>query len=99
MEKEEHEVYRGEIPDEGKDIDPHNVDVKMSTADDDAIKGLDEIKKRLKEMEEETTILREMQAKVEKEMGAVQGLFLFSCDFFYSVFNLKSCSKVSSYNE
>lgn len=41
---------------------------------------LDEMKKRLKEMEEEAAALREMQAKVEKEMGAVQGeipLFLF----------------------
>ena len=31
------------------------------------------MKKRLKEMEEEAGALREMQAKVEKEMGAVQG--------------------------
>ena len=31
------------------------------------------MKKRLKEMEEEAAALREMQAKVEKEMGAVQG--------------------------
>lgn len=37
---------------------------------------LDEMKKRLKEMEEEAAALREMQAKVEKEMGAVQGRFL-----------------------
>lgn len=37
------------------------------------------MKKRLKEMEEEAAALREMQAKVEKEMGAVQGLlFLFN---------------------
>ncbi|KAK7844416.1 polyadenylate-binding protein 3 [Quercus suber] len=35
-------------------------------------RNLDEMKKRLKEMEEEATTLREMQAKVEKEMGAVQ---------------------------
>lgn len=35
------------------------------------------MKKRLKEMEEEAAALREMQAKVEKEMGAVQGPFLF----------------------
>lgn len=41
---------------------------------------LDEMKKRLKEMEEEAAALREMQAKVEKEMGAVQGFDLF---FFY----------------
>lgn len=34
------------------------------------------MKKRLKEMEDEAAALREMQAKVEKEMGSVQGLFL-----------------------
>ena len=34
------------------------------------------MKKRLKEIEEEAGALRDMQAKVEKEMGAVQGLFL-----------------------
>jgi polyadenylate-binding protein 2 len=31
------------------------------------------MKKRLKEMEEEAAALRDMQAKVEKEMSAVQG--------------------------
>lgn len=31
------------------------------------------MKKRLKEMEDEAAALREMQAKVEREMGAVQG--------------------------
>nr|XP_027079309.1 polyadenylate-binding protein 2-like [Coffea arabica] len=75
MEEEEHEVYGGEIPDEGEmegDLDPNSGDVDMSTADDDAVKELDEMKKRLKEMEEEAAALREMQAKVEKEMGAVQ---------------------------
>ncbi|CAM8992088.1 unnamed protein product [Rhodiola kirilowii] len=65
MEEEEHEVYGGEIP----DVDPQNGDVDMSGVDDDAVKELDEMKKRLKEMEEEAAALREMQAKVEKEMG------------------------------
>lgn len=32
------------------------------------------MKKRLKEMEEEAAALRDMQAKVEKEMGGSQGL-------------------------
>lgn len=41
------------------------------------------MKKRLKEMEEEAAALREMQAKVEKEMGAVQGFF-----FSFSSYNL-----------
>ncbi|KAG5241835.1 polyadenylate-binding protein [Salix suchowensis] len=72
MEDEEHEVYGGEIPDVEGDMDPHNADVDMSAADDDAVKELNEMKKRLKEMEEEAAALREIQAKVEKEMGAVQ---------------------------
>ncbi|KAB5556482.1 hypothetical protein DKX38_007391 [Salix brachista] len=72
MEEEEHEVYGGEIPDVEGDMDPHSADIDMSAADDDAVKELDEMKKRLKEMEEEAAALREMQAKVEKEMGAVQ---------------------------
>ncbi|KAI7738005.1 hypothetical protein M8C21_011345 [Ambrosia artemisiifolia] len=68
MEEEEHEVYGGDIPDVEADVD-------MPTAPDDdsaAVKDLDEMKRRLKEMEEEAAALREMQAKVEKEMGAVQ---------------------------
>lgn len=57
------------------------------------------MKKRLKEMEDEAAALREMQAKVEKEMGAVQGpllpslfrnlchnRFSFLSLFFFSLF-------------
>ncbi|CAN4126725.1 unnamed protein product [Withania somnifera] len=71
MDEEEHEVYGGEIPIEG-DMEPPAADVEMFTPDDDAVKELDEMKKRLKEMEDEAAALREMQAKVEKEMGPVQ---------------------------
>ncbi|XP_022642690.1 phospho-2-dehydro-3-deoxyheptonate aldolase 2, chloroplastic isoform X2 [Vigna radiata var. radiata] len=45
-------------------------DVDMHAAD--ANEELDDTKKRLKEMEDEAAALREMQAKVEKEMGSVQ---------------------------
>ncbi|CAL5434352.1 unnamed protein product [Camellia sinensis] len=47
-------------------------DVDMPGAEDGAVMELDSMKKRLKEMEDEAAALREMQAKVEKEMGAVQ---------------------------
>ncbi|KAL7001892.1 Polyadenylate-binding protein 3 [Sarracenia purpurea var. burkii] len=47
-------------------------DVDMAGADDGSVMELDDMKKRLKEMEDEAAALREMQAKVEKEMGAVQ---------------------------
>lgn len=37
------------------------------------------MKKRLKEMEEEAAALRDMQAKVEKEMGGSQGSNSLTC--------------------
>ncbi|XP_076882027.1 polyadenylate-binding protein 2-like [Bidens hawaiensis] len=67
MEEEEHEVYGGDIPETEMEGD---VEMATAAADDDAVKELDEMKKRLKEMEEEAAALREMQAKVEKEMGS-----------------------------
>ncbi|XP_055807315.1 polyadenylate-binding protein 2-like isoform X3 [Solanum dulcamara] len=45
-------------------------DVEMAAGESGA--ELDDMKKRLKEMEDEAVALREMQAKVEKEMGSVQ---------------------------
>ncbi|KAH7866235.1 hypothetical protein Vadar_017498 [Vaccinium darrowii] len=47
-------------------------DANMAGGDDGAAMELDDMKKRLKEMEDEAVALREMQAKVEKEMGSVQ---------------------------
>ncbi|WRX16315.1 hypothetical protein QQP08_008802 [Theobroma cacao] len=46
-------------------------DVNMAAAESTET-DLDDMKRRLKEMEEEAAALREMQAKVEKEMGSVQ---------------------------
>ncbi|KAE8681446.1 Polyadenylate-binding protein 2 [Hibiscus syriacus] len=82
-EEQEHEVYGGEIPDEEGEMD---ADIDMSAASEgyegndqelkqnpnSNSKDLEEMKKRLKEIEEEAGDLREMQAKVEKEMGAAQ---------------------------
>ncbi|KAK7328129.1 hypothetical protein VNO77_22225 [Canavalia gladiata] len=48
-----------------------NDDVDMQAAETNEAE-LDDMKKRLKEMEDEAAALREMQAKVEKEMGSVQ---------------------------
>ncbi|CAH2073260.1 unnamed protein product [Thlaspi arvense] len=72
MEEEEHEVYGGEIPEVGE-MDVPDPDIDMTAGGDDgAVKDLDEVKRRLKEMDEEAAALREMQAKVEKEMGIAQ---------------------------
>ncbi|OIW10444.1 hypothetical protein TanjilG_00382 [Lupinus angustifolius] len=54
------------------DENMENDDVDM-VGEDNTVVELDEMKKRLKEMEDEAAALREMQAKVEKEMGSVQG--------------------------
>ncbi|KAJ9553302.1 hypothetical protein OSB04_017347 [Centaurea solstitialis] len=71
--EQEHEVYGGDIPDEGE----MDADVEMSRNETEGdennnSKDLEDMKKRLKEIEEEAGALREMQAKVEKEMGSVQ---------------------------
>ncbi|KAG6433010.1 hypothetical protein SASPL_104613 [Salvia splendens] len=47
-------------------------DVEMAAVEEGAVVELDDMKKRLKEMEDEAAALREMQAKVEQEIGAVQ---------------------------
>ncbi|XP_042391863.1 polyadenylate-binding protein 2-like [Zingiber officinale] len=70
MDDDEREVYGSEIPDE-VDMD---ADVDMSRYEEGAAKSqeMEEMRRRLKEIEEEAAALREMHAKVEKEMGAVQ---------------------------
>ncbi|KAB1670189.1 hypothetical protein ERO13_D12G198400v2 [Gossypium hirsutum] len=81
-EEQEHEVYGGEIPDEEGEMD---AEFDMTAGAEDyqgndqglqqdpsSSKDLEDMKKRLREIEEEAGALREMQAKVEKEMGAVQ---------------------------
>ncbi|PSS26199.1 Polyadenylate-binding protein [Actinidia chinensis var. chinensis] len=47
-------------------------DIDMAGADDGAVMEFDDMKKRLKVMEDEAAALIEMQAKVEKEMGSTQ---------------------------
>ncbi|XP_019200579.1 PREDICTED: polyadenylate-binding protein 2 isoform X2 [Ipomoea nil] len=72
--EQEEDVYGGEFPEEG-DMD---ADVDMAALaeaeaqEDPNAKDLENMKKRLKEIEEEAGALREMQAKVEKEMTGVQ---------------------------
>ncbi|EPS71398.1 hypothetical protein M569_03365 [Genlisea aurea] len=48
-------------------------DVDMTAVEGGATDDLDDMKRRLKEMEDEAAALREMQAKVEEEMGGSQG--------------------------
>ncbi|KAL5211959.1 hypothetical protein ABZP36_022806 [Zizania latifolia] len=67
MDEEEHEVYGQEIPVDG-DMDGADVDMTSGGEDTAKLQELDEMKRRLKEMEEEAAALRDMQAKVAKEM-------------------------------
>eukprot|EP00271_Cylindrocystis_brebissonii_P016169 TRINITY_DN39427_c0_g1_i1.p1 TRINITY_DN39427_c0_g1~~TRINITY_DN39427_c0_g1_i1.p1 ORF type:complete len:262 (-),score=49.05 TRINITY_DN39427_c0_g1_i1:468-1142(-) len=76
--EDEHEQYGGEIPEGGEeaeaDLDGVGEEAQDGGkedvgADDPTSKELDEMKKRLKEMEEEAAALREMQARVEREMS------------------------------
>eukprot|EP00850_Spirogloea_muscicola_P014859 SM000109S14173 [mRNA] locus=s109:410873:412861:- [translate_table: standard] len=73
--EDEHEVYGGEIPEVEGDLDGEDGQAEDgakaddAAGDDAASKELEEMKKRLKEMEDEAAALREMQAKVEKEMS------------------------------
>ncbi|KAK4480643.1 hypothetical protein RD792_013721 [Penstemon davidsonii] len=80
MEHQQHDqdddVYGGDVPEEAymeSDFDP-SVDAEAAET---KAKELENMKKRLQEIEEEAGALREMQAKVEKEMGSGQGYFTF----------------------
>lgn len=56
------------------------------------------MKRRLKEMDEEADALREMQAKVEKEMGSVQGFSFLSLIFrFLRIFLVECASFLSPF--
>ncbi|CAN7030440.1 unnamed protein product, partial [Brassica oleracea var. botrytis] len=86
--EQEHEVYGGDIPEEeegemetdeyeeyvGEEGAAAGGDEKLKPGS--ASRDLEDMKKRIKEIEEEAGALREMQAKAEKDMGAGQGLCL-----------------------
>ncbi|CAO2827955.1 unnamed protein product [Amaranthus hypochondriacus] len=64
MDEEQYEV--------NGDMGRHNPDVNISSADADVYKDLDELKKRIKEIEETAAALREICGKVEKKLEAYQ---------------------------
>ncbi|KAI3471000.1 hypothetical protein Pfo_027663 [Paulownia fortunei] len=73
--EQEDDVYGGEVPEEAymeSDFDLSADAEAAAAAADSKTKELENMKKRLQEIEEEAGALREMQAKVEKEMGANQ---------------------------
>ncbi|KAK4433549.1 Polyadenylate-binding protein 1 [Sesamum alatum] len=70
--EQDDDVYGGDVPEEAymeSDFDPS---ADPEGAGDSKAKELESMKKRLQEIEEEAGALREMQAKVEKEMGGTQ---------------------------
>ncbi|CAA7021467.1 unnamed protein product [Microthlaspi erraticum] len=81
--EQEHEVYGGEIPEEEEgemdteEYEEHGGEEGAAVGDEKLEPGsgsrdLEDMKKRIKEIEEEAGALREMQAKAEKDMGAGQ---------------------------
>ncbi|CAA0409023.1 unnamed protein product [Arabidopsis thaliana] len=81
--EQEHEVYGGEIPEEEEgemdteEYEEHGGEEGAAAGDEELEPGsssrdLEDMKKRIKEIEEEAGALREMQAKAEKDMGASQ---------------------------
>ncbi|ESQ43466.1 hypothetical protein EUTSA_v10014588mg [Eutrema salsugineum] len=81
--EQEHEVYGGEIPEEEEgemdteEYEEHGGEEGAAAGDEELEPGsssrdLEDMKKRIKEIEEEAGALREMQAKAEKDMGSGQ---------------------------
>ncbi|KAL7146632.1 hypothetical protein ABFS83_06G054500 [Erythranthe nasuta] len=70
--EQDDDVYGGDVPEDAymeSDFDPS---ADAEAAEDSKSKELEGMKKRLQEIEEEAGALREMQAKVEKEMVSNQ---------------------------
>ncbi|KAL0341164.1 UNVERIFIED_CONTAM: Polyadenylate-binding protein 2 [Sesamum radiatum] len=101
QQEQEDDVYGGDLPEEAymeSDFDSSaDADAAAAAAAaDDKAKELENMKKRLQEIEEQAGALRELQAKVEKEIGGAApvlvlraldcGLLLFLLG--YGLFNL-----------
>ncbi|KZV51917.1 polyadenylate-binding protein 1 [Dorcoceras hygrometricum] len=76
MEQETHQldddVYGGDLPEDAYMESDFDQSSENQAAADPKTQELKSMKKRLQEIEEEAGALREMQAKVEKEMGSAQ---------------------------
>ncbi|XP_051148065.1 polyadenylate-binding protein 1-like [Andrographis paniculata] len=72
--EQEDDVYGGELPEEAyMETDFESAAAAAEAVDDDSkAKELEDMKKRLQEIEKEAGALRELQAKVEKEMHGTQ---------------------------
>lgn len=70
--EQDDDVYGGDLPDEDYMESEFDPSADAEAGGESKSKELESMKKRLQEIEEEAGALREMQAKVEKEMGATQ---------------------------
>ncbi|CAA3007559.1 polyadenylate-binding 1 [Olea europaea subsp. europaea] len=70
--EQEDDVYGSEVPDEAYMDADFDAEAEADADESMKAKELESVKKRLQEIEEEVGVLREMQAKVEKEMDAAQ---------------------------
>ncbi|KAG8390204.1 hypothetical protein BUALT_Bualt01G0059200 [Buddleja alternifolia] len=74
--QQDDDVYGGDVPEEAymeSDFDSSaDAEAAAAAAAESKAKELEDMKKRLQEIEQEAGALREMQAKVENQMGATQ---------------------------
>ncbi|XP_073035747.1 polyadenylate-binding protein 1-like [Primulina eburnea] len=70
--EQEDDLYGGDVPEEAYMESDFDQSMEAQADVDSKSEELESMKKRLQEIEEEASALRDMQAKVEKEMGATQ---------------------------
>ncbi|XP_073143239.1 polyadenylate-binding protein 1-like [Henckelia pumila] len=70
--EQEDDLYGGDVPEEAYMESDFDQSIEAQADVESKSEELESMKKRLQEIEEEASALRDMQAKVEKEMGATQ---------------------------
>ncbi|XP_073282327.1 polyadenylate-binding protein 1-like [Primulina huaijiensis] len=70
--EQEDDIYGGDVPEEAYMESDFDQSMEAQAEVDSKSEELESMKKRLQEIEEEASALRDLQAKVEKEMGATQ---------------------------
>ncbi|XP_073016885.1 polyadenylate-binding protein 1-like [Primulina huaijiensis] len=70
--EQEDDLYGGDVPEEAYMESDFDQSMEPQADVDSKSEELESMKKRLQEIEEEASALRDMQAKVENEMGATQ---------------------------
>ncbi|KAL0877198.1 hypothetical protein Bca101_026903 [Brassica carinata] len=94
METDEYQEHAGEEEEEGAVAAAAEDEEELEPGS--ASRDLEDMKKRIKEIEEEASALREMQAKAENDMAAAQGFLSKICIDVLRIFGGSSCFDPSS---